>query len=442
MRALNPFVLLVAYVAIALLPLGLATSQDLPPRPFRDELTSALAMIGFSMLLVEFVLTGRFQWVSGGIGTDITMRFHQLIARSLTVFILVHPFLYSLPMSNPRPWDTTGELTLSLSGDSLLSAMFAWTLLALLVAMAIFRRELPFRYETWRLSHGLGAGLIALFALHHVLNSGRYSQDPALAVFWSVMVVLAILALLQVYVVRPLVQLRHPYRVVSVSQVALKTWEVVIEPERAPAIDFAAGQFAWLTLGRSPFSITEHPFSMSSCPADAPRVCFAIKEVGDFTRTIGEIQSGTRAYLDGPHGNLVVPQKSDSGIAFIAGGVGLAPIISILRQLRREQDPRPMKLIYGNRIADQIMYATELKEMQADLNLQVHHVLSEPPAGWTGAIGVIDEGLLGEVLDSTDRGTWLNVVCGPAPMIDSVETSLTRLGVPRHLVLAEKFSYD
>ena len=99
MRALNPFVLLVAYVAIALLPLGLATSQDLPPRPFRDELTSALAMIGFSMLLVEFVLTGRFQWVSGGIGTDITMRFHQLIARSLTVFILVHPFLYSLPMS-------------------------------------------------------------------------------------------------------------------------------------------------------------------------------------------------------------------------------------------------------------------------------------------------------------------------------------------------------
>ena len=101
-----------------------------------------------------------------------------------------------------------------------------------------------------------------------------------------------------------------------------------------------------------------------------------------------------------------------------------------------------MKLIYGNRIADQIMYATELKEMQADLNLQVHHVLSEPPAGWTGAIGVIDEGLLGEVLDSTDRGTWLNVVCGPAPMIDSVETSLNRLGVPRHLVLAEKFSYD
>ena len=442
MRAVNPYVLLVAYVAVALLPLGLAAWQDLPPRPFRDELSSALAMVGFSMLLVEFVLSGRFQWVSGGIGIDVTMRFHQLIARGLAIFILIHPFLYSLPMSNPRPWDATGELTLTLSGAPLVSALLAWLLLALLVLTAIFRQEIAYRYEIWRLSHGLGAGLIALLTLYHVLDGGRYSNDTTLAAFWLVMVVLALFTLLQVYVISPLIQLRHPYRVVSVKSIGLKTWEVIIESEQKPGISFEAGQFVWLTMGRSPFAITEHPFSMSSCPADAPRVSFAIKETGDFTRTIGSIQSGTPVYLDGPHGNLIVHRKSGAGIAFIAGGVGLAPIMSILRQLRQERDSRPLKLIYGNRIADQIIYNSELTDMQADLNLEIHHVLSEPPQGWTGAVGLIDESLLDKLLDPANRETWLNVVCGPAPMIVSVEICLDRLGVPRHLLLSEKFSYD
>ncbi len=244
------------------------------------------------------------------------------------------------------------------------------------------------------------------------------------------------------YLVRPLIQLRHPYRVVSVKPIALKIWEVIIEPERGSAISFEPGQFAWLTLGRSPFDITEHPFSISSCPADAPRVSFAIKEIGDFTRTIGSVSIGTPAFLDGPHGNLVVRGRGGAGIAFIAGGVGLAPIMSILRQLREDGDPRPMKLIYGNRVADQIMYERELDDLRTRLDFEIHHVLSEPPAGWTGAVGLIDETFLGRILDPESRQTWLNVVCGPAPMIVSVETSLNDLGVPRHLIVSEKFSYD
>ncbi|MCB1811792.1 MAG: hypothetical protein KDK04_08765 [Candidatus Competibacteraceae bacterium] len=90
---LHPLLLLLLYLIIALLPLLLAYLQGLPPRPFADELSSALAMVGFAMLLLEFVLSGRFKIVSGRIGMDLTMRFHQLIARSLAVFILVHPFL-------------------------------------------------------------------------------------------------------------------------------------------------------------------------------------------------------------------------------------------------------------------------------------------------------------------------------------------------------------
>ncbi len=232
LKGIHPAVLLLAYIVIALLPLGLATWQGLPPRPFQDELASALALVGFSMLLMEFVLSGRFRWVSGRIGIDITMRFHQLIARALAVFILVHPFLYSLPMSGSRPWDTTGQSTLDLGGAAFLSGGLAWLLLPLLVAISMYRRDLPYRYETWRLMHGAGAALIALLSLHHALDAGRYSGSPALAAFWVIMIVAALLTLVHVYVTGPLGRLRHPYRVASLDRIASKTWELVIEPVR------------------------------------------------------------------------------------------------------------------------------------------------------------------------------------------------------------------
>ncbi len=138
-----PAVLLTAYLSIVLAPLALAFIQDLPRRGFIDELSSAVAMVAFAMLLMEFVLSGRFKSVSGSTGIDLTMRFHRLFARALTVFILIHPFLYMTPLKPPPPWDATGQLTLGLSAESILTGLIGWLLLASLVLFAIFRDQLP-----------------------------------------------------------------------------------------------------------------------------------------------------------------------------------------------------------------------------------------------------------------------------------------------------------
>ncbi|MCG8692371.1 MAG: ferredoxin reductase family protein [Minwuiales bacterium] len=440
-RGGHPVLLAALYLFVALLPLLLAFLQGLPPRGFADELSSALALAAFSMLLMEFVLSGRFNAISGRIGMDVTMRFHQVIARALTVFILVHPFLYTTPIRTALPWDTTGQLTLGLDSGSLVSGILAWVLLASLVMAAIFRDKIPYSYETWRITHGLGAAVIAALGAHHAIEAGRYSGHPYLAGLWLAMLGLALLTLLYVYVIGPLRQSRRPYRVVSVERAALKTWDLAIEPVGHAAVPFEAGQFFWLTLDRSAFGITEHPFSASSCPAERPRIAFTIKESGDFTGRIGKIPVGARAYLDGPHGNMTLAGRAGDGIVFIAGGVGLAPIMSMLRQLRAAPDGRPLKLLYGNRVAEQILYADELERMRDELPLEVEHVLREPPAGWTGATGQFDEALLRRLLQFDGYERWLYVVCGPAPMIDAVEEALRKLGVPIRYILSEKFSY-
>jgi len=441
-KGFHPAILLLMYAALALAPLGLAAAQGLPARPFQDEFASSLALVGFSMMMMEFVLSGRFRRISGRTGIDITMRFHQVIARVLALFILIHPFLYTLPMSGSRPWDLTGVSGLNLGGATFITGGLAWLLLPVFIVLGVFRRDLPYRYETWRLMHGLGAALIALLTLHHALGAGRYSADPAIGAFWIVMTSVALGTLVNVYILRPLSQLRRPYRVKTIEKVAAKTWDLVIEPKHGTALSFEPGQFVWLTLDRSPFSITEHPFSISSCPADRPQLSFTIKEAGDFTNRIGHIPVDARAYIDGPHGHMILPQDDGVGLTFIAGGVGMAPIMGMLRQLRAKRDPRPLKLIYGNRAVDQIMYKNELEDMTRELDMEVHNVLSEPPPGWDGKVGIIDEAMLRQLVDPGSAAGRMYIVCGPAPMIDGVATTLGRLGIPASRILSEKFSYD
>jgi len=441
-RRLKIVGLLALYVAAALTPVVLAYVQGLKNRPFLDEFSSGLAMAGFVMLLMEFITSGRFRVVSDPVGIDLMMRFHQLIARVLTVFVLIHPFLYTLPMTARRPWDLSGAAALGLTPWSAVSGYLAWGLLTAVFALALFRDKAGMRYEMWRLSHGVGAAFIALFGLHHTLEAGRYSASRYSAAFWVIAVCVALAALAWIHIVRPLRQLRHEYRLRTIERCADRTWTLKLEPAGGARFAFDAGQFAWVKLCNTPFGLTEHPFSISSSPSELPAIEFTIKEVGDFTREIGKSAVGTPAFLDGPHGNFTLHRRGGKGIVFIAGGVGIAPVMSMLRQLRAERDPRPMILIYGNRIEGQIAFAEELSQMNRDLNLEVVHVLSEPPPGWGGAKGELDPMTLPQHLPQQHRSDWLYAVCGPPAMIDSVEDTLARSGVHLAQIISERFRYE
>lgn len=438
---LNRWALLGIYIALGLSPIVLATLQGLPARNLWRELSSGLVMVGFAMMLVQFLLSGRFSHVSGKVGIDLTMRFHQLIAWTILAFMLAHPFLYVMPrLLSPDPSAAVASLQRMFGSQGLRTGVVAWWLLILLIPLAVFRDRLPFRYEIWRLSHGLGAAAIAALGLHHTLRAGTYSADPVLAGFWVALGGVALLSLVHVYGLKPILQKRRPYRVTSNRPVADRIWEVVVEPVDGAAITFAPGQFVWLNLGHSPFSVTEHPFSISSAPGERPRISFTIKESGDFTDGIGSVPIGTRAYVDGPHGNFTL--REAPGYVFIVGGVGLAPVMGLLRQLQSEAFAGPLQLVYGNRIESQILYREELDAMTKALDLRVDHVLSEPPEGWPGLVGQLSAGVLRECLGPSIHADRLYFVCGPLAMMDSVERTLVDLGVPADRIVSERFKYD
>jgi predicted ferric reductase len=439
---MRPGVLIVLYLAVVLLPLALAWLRISPPRSLFDELASGAGLLAFAIILVEFILSGRFRSVSGRIGMDVTMRFHQLLARTALALALLHPFLYQAPFAAQRPWDPTRQLTLTGDAIALGSGLLAWVLLPTFILLAIGRDQSSWRYETWRLIHGLGALLIAGLVLHHTLHAGRYSQDPVLAGVWIAMSGVALASMLYVYLVEPLMQRNLPWTVASVRPIALKTWELVLEPQGHGGMQYEAGQFAWINIGNGPFSLYENPFSISSAPSSGARVEFVIKELGDFTRTVGRIEPGTIAHIDGPHGNLVVSRHAEPGIALIAGGVGIAPMLGILRQLHLDGDKRPTVLLYGNRVKEQIVSPAELDDLAQAHGTRLVHVLSEPPPDWTGFTGLVDAGIIREVFHSGDMREWLYILCGPPAMMDVVEETLIEIGVPARQIRSERFRYD
>lgn len=434
-------ILILAYFALILSPLAFAMALDIPPRPILDELAAGAGLVALAILLVEFVLSGRFRTVSRPIGMDATMRFHQLVARTALVLVLVHPMLYST-WGIGSPADPTRQGHVLFEADGLLDGIYAFLLLGAVVAMALARSDLGYRYEIWRFLHGIGAVAMAWFGVQHATRLGRYSQDELLARFWWLLFGLAVFSLAYVYFLKPIRKALRPWTVSSVDNVGERMWHVTVKPDGHKGLKYEAGQFAWANFGHSAVSLHENPFSIASAPAAGPDVSFLIKELGDSTNKIGELKPGTRAFLDAPHGHLTIAGRSEPGIVLIAGGVGIAPMIGILRELRATGDTRPSVLLYGNRHEGQIACRDELNMHAREHGTEIVHLLTEPPEGWNGMTGFPDHEKIKSLFSTDERRGWLYVLCGPPKMLEAVEDALIAVGVPSGQILSERFVYE
>lgn len=437
-RGARPWLLVLVYLALALTPLALAWPHDaFGAGPLIDDVASALGMVAFAALLVEFLFSGRHRWISGRIGVASTIRIHRWVAFAIIAFIVVHPFVYAAPSGDSWPWFNATDPTLSLNGWSLASGLAAWILAAAMVLTAIDRRALPWSYETWRNIHVLGALLLAALIAVHAISAQGYSDDAPLLVYWLVLLGAAALTLAELFIFRPWLQRRRPYVVQTVDKIGDRTWALYLRPESGlggSAMRFRPGQFAWVKLGGRAFATRDHPFSMSTAPTKGSPIGFTIKEKGDFTDGIGEIAAGTRAYLDGPHGHLV-PDDQPVSTVYIAAGTGISPVLSHLRTFQLDSASRRLTLIYSVSTDEQIPERDELARMAEVLDLTVHYVVQHPTSRWRGAMGLIDEHLLDACLPDQDRTGHRYFVCGPERMIKSVYAALRALGIPANRIL-------
>jgi predicted ferric reductase len=311
--------------------------------------------------------------------------------------------------------------------------------MVLVVFLTFKRRPLGIAYEWWRLSHGLLGVFIVVVALVHVLQVRWYVGENWQRFVWGGLTTAALLLLGQVRVIKPLMMKRRRYCIVDRRSEGIKTWTLVLEPLGHAGMSFKPGQFAWLTIGSTPFSMQQHPFSIASSAARHSYLEFTIRELGDFTSTIGNVKIGSSVFVEGPYGAFVPDLTSSRGLVLIAGGVGIAPMMSILRTLNDTNDQRPVILIYGNHNREETIFREELLALQKTLTLRITFVLENSDDILSSEPGRISESLLERHIPGDTRDTLEYFICGPAAMMDMVERYLDRVGVPSRLVHSERF---
>jgi predicted ferric reductase len=420
-----------AYLGVVLAPLVFALiGGSQPHHDFVTNFSVALGFVGLAMMGLEFALVARFETVAAPFGEDGLLQFHRQIGYVGLAFVFVH-------VAISAHWD---ELTFhrAIRAPALVwFGMAAFLSLLALVVTSIWRKRLRLRYEWWHTVHTALAVVIVVTALVHIYFVDEYVSSLIKQVLWGLMTAAFVALTVWVRVVKPWSMRQRPWRLVRVGAERGQTTTLALSPPAGEQFRFEPGQFAWFSFGRSPFALTKHPFSFSGS-AEQNETEIAVKALGDFTSTISELEPGIPVYVDGPHGVFSIDQSEGPGFGLIAGGVGIAGLISMVRTMVDREDVRPVVLVYANRDWEGVAFREELDQLAQRMNLTVVHVLSDPPPEWTGEAGYVTSDLLSRCLPSNYR-RFQFFICGPGPMMDAAESALLDLGVPGERVHTERF---
>ncbi|NMF81910.1 oxidoreductase [Nodosilinea sp. P-1105] len=436
----NPIALaalwILAYMVICLLPLGVVLLHPAPdPRGFWTEFSVALGFIGLALMALQFVLAARVNRIEASYGIDILLLFHRYTSVVAFGLVIIHPLILFVT----RP-ETLELLNFPEAPWRARLAVISTLAFCLMVVTTIWRRQLRIPYEPWRAAHS-GLAVVAVgLGFGHGIGVGFYLGQFWTIVLWSGFIAIALWLILYVRLVKPWMLTKKPYLVEEVKPQRGNVWTLALRPMGHDGFTFDPGQFSWLTLGITPLSMREHPFSMSSNGDRGDRIEFGIKALGDFTSRIKDVKPGTKAYLDGPYGVFTTERYWDTaGFVLIAGGVGITPMHSMLVTAAERKDDRPFLLIYSAQSWDDFTYREDLEAFKAKLDLTIVYIPREGPKDWQGETGYVDKALLERHIPH-HRGSRQYFICAAPVMMDVVERALFELEVPVTHVHMEHFN--
>lgn len=244
--------------------------------------------------------------------------------------------------------------------------------------------------------------------------------------------------------VRRIVSRLHPrrmlLRVTVIVQETPTTKTFRFERTDGPLPPWRPGQYVNLFVDVDGI-LTSRPYSISSSPG-ADHLDLTVRDKpGGFVAPylLNEVQVGNELETTGPAGSFYhEPLIDGDQLVFLAGGSGITPFMSILRDAAQTGRTLEIYLLYGCRTPDDVIFGEELAELAAShANLHYTLVISEPPPDYTGLCGFLTADRIREQVGDVEGKTFY--VCGPNVMYDFCLAALAELGVPGYKIKRELY---
>jgi predicted ferric reductase len=416
------------YLITMLMPVAL--SWAVPGDDAMDRAAVESGLLAASALACAVVLPSRLRSLTSSFGIEDVLGSHRWLGGFVAVAVAAH--LAVVLVSDPANLARLDLVHAPLSGRAGTLAI-----LALLVLVLRALRPRP-QWERWRTGHVLLAALVLALTGLHVWALRDMIEHPVARV-WFVVLALGLLGVaVYRWVWRRFVP-GEPYRVRELHWESYDVVTLVLEPRnrRRYVLDFNPGQFVWLRLKPS-LRAEQHPYTISSSAIRSTSLSFTVRELGDFSSQLARLQPGDPIWLDGPHGAFSLDHMPTTGLVLIAGGVGITPMISMLRTLADRGDERPHRLIAVARTPYDLLFSDELVKLRERLNLEVIGLVRRPDGDEIP--GDIDEELLVRMLPGPFRRQQLTYfVAGSTAMVTAVLNVLRALEIPRCQIHTERF---
>ena len=203
----------------------------------------------------------------------------------------------------------------------------------------------------------------------------------------------------------------------------VKTFRVVT-PDGKKAFDHKPGQCAMLSIP----GVGEAMFSITSSPTNTEFMEFSIKKCGCVTEWLHQAEVGQQLTIRGPYGRPFPVDTEFKGkdLLFIAGGIGLAPLRSVINYCRDNRaDYGTIDIVYGSRSMDDLVdYNEIIEEWTKDTDVHVHLTIDREQEGWDGHVGFVPT-YVKELGFDTNKTA---IICGPPIMIKFTLGAMIEMG--------------
>ncbi|MBI3937015.1 MAG: FAD-dependent oxidoreductase [Betaproteobacteria bacterium] len=207
---------------------------------------------------------------------------------------------------------------------------------------------------------------------------------------------------------------------------------------------FRAGQAIELALSDSLLPEAQgarHTFSLASAPYEDELVIATRMRDSAYKRALKALPDGAGIAFEGPFGSLTLHGNRARPAVFIAGGIGITPFISMVRQATRDRLPQRLLLLYSNRRPEDAAFLVELQALaRQNENFALIATMTKMEKSartWDGERGAIDEAKVKKF--AAGLASPVYYLAGPPVMVDDMRQLLERVGVSEEDVRSEEF---